>query len=101
VWTVEGGDHRYHALDTGRTLELHPMFDSSEGDGARGAGAFFFSRTGEGITGSYAFWVTGPDRLRRTRWQAELRRCAGDHLTVAYRPAGAAWVEQSLILHAR
>jgi len=93
---VENGSDRYHALDTGRAIELHPLFDSAATRPGAGAAAFFFARAPGDITGSYTFWQTTAAGSHRERWPAKLVRCADDRLVIAYRDQDTTWVQLAL-----
>lgn len=80
VWT--DGEHRWHALDMRRSVELYPMYDSAETP-RQSAHALIFVRGPERIQGHYMYWESGPDETRRVRHPATLN-CADGRLEIAY-----------------
>ncbi len=80
VWT--DGEHRWHALDMRRSVELYPMYDSAETP-EQSAHALIFVRGPERIRGHHMVWETGSDQTRRVRHRATLD-CADGRLEIAY-----------------
>jgi hypothetical protein len=75
------GERRWHAIDSRRAVELHPMFDSADAPG-QGASAIVLVRTPDGPTGHLLFWLTDAGGTRRVRHPARAT-CAADRLTIA------------------
>ncbi len=101
VWRGEGGKD-YHALDHGRRVDFHPMFDSATPGSGRSAWLVSFDRAT--MRGTVSFWLTRDEETCRVTWPAELRSCADAGLVWAYQSGpiacGAApregWIEVKL-----
>jgi hypothetical protein len=104
----DGAPLRYHLVDDGERLELHPLYDSARAAGRDGAEVITLTRTPHGPIGALSFWATHAAGACRASWPAEIRACRANRLQLFYRPgpiptppdcrapAGPDWVEVRL-----
>ena len=82
-WRSEAGT--YHALDQGRSIDFHPLFDSAKPGSGRSAWMLNFQRgPADTPAGSVGFFLSREDKSCRIRWPATLQSCKDDRLVITY-----------------